>query len=523
MTDNRAGGARKPAIGVGVAYYGGMNIEHAHYVRMLAREGIPVFEIHDCAYSEIAKAEVLREAVSTQCECTIILSHNAEIDPEEIRAIARAAVESNSIYVRNSYRHSRFIHLVSKFRSATRTTNFDSCEYDVIAIPWTCLKRLIQSNSANEYSNTAIVDTVMSKQVRAFFSPWDTNGEPLGTLHYYLTPDKAFIERAREAGINVLSWLPQGGGSLKIILRETNTIKNNIASGYALCIPSFGNLDCEQQSAVYELQKLGMYTLELNGYPHIDQARAILVAQSDSVGAKGVMFIDHDIMFRPQDVLSVIAEAEVRQDPVAAVYNMRKTAHSLIGAIDVPHESEVTFFKGGKVYPALYSGLGFCAIPMGVFSDICDSHWLPALRTSIPEFTVRPYFKLDTSEGYYSGEDVSFCRKVQGLSVKHIKGEVTEGTPNTVDWDIRREGKGAGHRVWADTRIRIFHKGSYYYAIEDHSIAVPRYGTVKAKHVRTRAEARAMLHDASQLSPRAQERALGLDDGSTHPHAGLES
>jgi hypothetical protein len=51
----------------------------------------------------------------------------------------------------------------------------------------------------------------------------------------------------------------------------------------------------------------------------------------------------------------------------------------------------------------------------------------------------------------YFGEDAAFCQRARD----------------------------AGHRIMADTTIRLYHIGSYHYGWEDAGMAVPRHGTYK--------------------------------------------
>jgi hypothetical protein len=74
-----------------------------------------------------------------------------------------------------------------------------------------------------------------------------------------------------------------------------------------------------------------------------------------------------------------------------------------------------------------------------------DAEDLPRLSTGISEAPCVPFFSHIQSRGVYFGEDISFCRRNQA----------------------------AGLDVFLDTRIRVYHKGSYCYGIEDVAMEVP--------------------------------------------------
>jgi hypothetical protein len=166
---------------------------------------------------------------------------------------------------------------------------------------------------------------------------------------------------------------------------------------------------------------------------------------------------------------------------------------------------------------ALYSGLGFSAIPKAVIHAL-DAQ-LPELFSVYLGEKIRPYYAHDVNGTYYSGEDASFCARVQGLTIKKIAGS---GSPNGHDWEVTPSDSAAltRHKVWLDTSRRIFHRGSYDYGIEDHSFAVPRYANLFGNLVGSREEC--ALFYADQVSQNAYERSQGLDAGAEAPHSILE-
>jgi hypothetical protein len=80
---------------------------------------------------------------------------------------------------------------------------------------------------------------------------------------------------------------------------------------------------------------------------------------------------------------------------------------------------------------------------------------LPRLQTGISDAPVVPFFSLLQRGGYYSGEDVSFCQRCHD----------------------------AGIPVQLDTRVRVYHKGSYCYGLEDVGMEVPYCHQLISRHV----------------------------------------
>ena len=271
--------------------------------------------------------------------------------------------------------------------------------------------------------------------------------------------------------------------------------------GYLVAVLYYGAVDREHDKCVRALNghPLVANTMELTGCPYIDIGRGIAataVLDSDQYG--GILFIDHDMVFDPAEAIATIQSAIDADATVGAAYSMRKSG-AIIGAIDgskLPEGRNICFFDGGEVLPANYLGMGMTAIPRSVLVRLVEASQqkharqldlvaqlrhilrhvtaavapdgepldaskaldlfeqlvpelrdedLPRLKTGISDAIVVPFFSLLQRQGYYYGEDVSFCAR------SHF----------------------AGLGVFVDTRRRVYHKGSYCYGIEDVGIEVP--------------------------------------------------
>lgn len=504
-------------IGIGVSHYGPYSPGHRDSMRKLLGSKIRTIELTGSAYPEIAYAELCRSALATKLDVLIFMSPKMSFTVEAVRWLAALA------------RHDKQIHKVG------HGLNFCAVPLEVL------LKMSEHSDRPGAYTNTGVIDTGFSEKARPFASPWKQQGDgsisvtPLSccALEHcdgiYLSPEQSFFERAMSVDVRIIDHSRETGAvdvpaptpitkRVKIGDAEMRLL-NGILHNYAFCIPTFGGLDFDQQQDLWELERAGCTIIEYRDCPYIDQSRSELTRLALETGHDGIFFIDHDIIFRPIDALAIIAEAERLQDVVSAVYCMRKTAHSLIGAVRHEIGGEVGFFEDGGLYPALYSGLGFSAIPRQVIEALDEK--LPLLWSDITKSLIRPYYALDVNGTYYSGEDASFCARVQGLTIRKIAGS---GNQNGHDWDLEPSPEKAltRHKVWLDTRQRIFHRGSYNYGIEDHSIAVPRYAHFKGRLVATRGEVRRLLAD--ELSPMALARAVGVDEEASEDgkHAILE-
>lgn len=300
---------------------------------------------------------------------------------------------------------------------------------------------------------------------------------------------------------------------------------------YLVGVLYYGPIDREHDKCVEALRNHPYIAtlFEMHGCPYIDIGRSTIatkVLDDESFG--GLLFIDHDMIFDFAEVTKVIESAEACQGVVGGAYSMRRPGNSMIGGIDQaqlePGEI-VTFFEGGGCRPAVYLGMGFTAIHRSVFEKLYRGSpkktldlgpstldmesgsessepqapspkpaaapavlsypelWkdpahgqrtpdaaqniekqkaayvidlgqpaLPRLKSGISAQDVVPYFSLLQAQGSYYGEDVSFCLRCHD----------------------------AGIPVQMDTRIRVYHKGSYTYGLEDCGMVVPFCSTLKS-------------------------------------------
>lgn len=230
---------------------------------------------------------------------------------------------------------------------------------------------------------------------------------------------------------------------------------------YAIACAYFGGLDPQHHEAVLALEfgEPRVRVMRTHGVPYIDQARALLAAAAlRELPDDGVlMFLDHDIIFHPSDLVSLVEQcAHGPYDVLGVPYSMRKEGGSVIGFFAPPPAGDdwsIGYYEAGGLYDAFGMGMGFTAVRMRVLRRLAEGMQRVRCGTSA---LVWPMFALELqanhsvlpdgeSIGFYHGEDVSFCRRASA----------------------------AGFRLGLDTRPRIGHKGTKIYAIEDTAFMVP--------------------------------------------------
>ena len=464
-------------FGVSISHYGGISWKLAELERELDQREVPILELRGCAYPEMGRSEQVRQARLSGVETLVFLDPHVEASMDGIEALV-AIAERHGVATTNAPTHPWAL--------------------ECAAIRRDVIEAMVREEE-RRYSNSAVDIIWNNAKVPAvpLASPWNRDGSSLVAGHY-LTDAQAFLERARLVGAVFADAEHEGLVSRRrrVVARSRNLerpLTDEPGSRFALCVPSFGALDLDQRAAVYALEKAGIATIALHDLPWIDIARSWLAERALESG-RGVFFLDHDIQFHPNDVLRLCEQALERDAVVAAPYCMRKSGKNIIGSFDLP-PGPISFFEAGDTFPAFYSGMGFAAVPKTVLEAIAlPSLECSALATSIGWGSkVRPWYALDCSTGFYAGEDVSFCNRVHDLAVS-IRPREDGHEPN---WQLSHSGRPA--RVFLDSRVRIFHRGSYDYGIEDVGIVVPRIGELRAIMTMDRSEARAMLVNAQEL------------------------
>lgn len=457
--------------GVSIGHYGKMSWAIAELQRELGRRGVPILDIRGAPYPEMARAEQVRRARVDGVGTLVFIDSHVSVSVGAIEQLVSAA-EAHGM-------------------ALPQPDSPYALEF--AAVTSRVLEAMVQAE-ARRYENSCVDVMWGSEKIPSVpvASPWHRDGSSLEP-GMYLTDSQAFVHRARETGAVVAELWPDGYFTSRKRIRTSAEnlnapVTHEPGSRYALCIPSFGGIDIDQQTMVFQLEKAGMTVLRIHDCPWIDLARSWLAETAMSVG-KGCFFLDHDIIFHANDVLRLCEQGLDKNAVVAGVYCMRRSGKNLIGSFDVK-PGPMTFFKNGSTLPAFYSGLGFAAVPYDVLAgiELRPLHSVALYQQAVQLHRVRPWFGLDCSTGFYAGEDVSFCNRVHDLAVRLRDA----GGPGLEpQWEMSHSGRPA--RVFLDSRVRIAHRGEYDYGIEDAGAVVPRIEELTTYAVASRAEARARL------------------------------
>lgn len=271
-----------------------------------------------------------------------------------------------------------------------------------------------------------------------------------------------------------------------------DTAPENVPN-WLVCTPYYGNPDLEHLECYEALvgmypelkkplrgQEIGGKILRIKSCAYIDMARAAAASKALELGAGGVFFIDHDIIFNPPEVIAMMRQAERERAIVYSLYSMRQSGRRLIGGL---HEdvTEIVCHEGGGLYRGDYGGLGFAAIPAWAIERLgadmleLETGWgkvkpIFSLRTSFPDWPELFDALLERGILHSSFSGVRLCRE----AFAEVVAALSDGQYHGEDNSFFIRAKRMGLPVLCDTRPRIFHKGAYKFALEDGQLAVPR-------------------------------------------------
>ncbi|HEV3383834.1 MAG TPA: class I SAM-dependent methyltransferase [Gemmata sp.] len=216
-------------------------------------------------------------------------------------------------------------------------------------------------------------------------------------------------------------------------------------SSCVILIPIGGAVDADCDDGLRELERRGYPVWRVRGYSAIDAARNQMATDALSQGFAELMWIDSDIAFDPNDVDRLRAH----NLPIACGLYPKKGPRQFACEF-LPGASQVKFGRPGGLEEIRYCGFGFTHIRREVFQTVQKQLKLPTCNKRFDSPLV-PFFapmEVDEPGGPWSiSEDYAFCERARKC----------------------------GFKVWADTRIRLWHVGPYRFGWEDAGSSKERY------------------------------------------------
>lgn len=215
--------------------------------------------------------------------------------------------------------------------------------------------------------------------------------------------------------------------------------------------PYYGGIDPDHLKGVAELMKLGWLEATVHNCGLVDHARAALagMALRDDHGFDVVLWIDSDVVFGAHQAVSIIRRARELDAMVGAPVIIKKVGGPLM-CIGLDEGAVLDFSDDGLPVPCLGVPFGFTAMPMHVLREVCEAEG-PSVGPG--GMQVWPAFSCIRAHGtdVYMSEDYSFCQRLRDI----------------------------GGRCYIDPSVRVGHKGSYVWTIEDLFFELPEIDRFK--------------------------------------------
>ena len=213
-----------------------------------------------------------------------------------------------------------------------------------------------------------------------------------------------------------------------------------------MLVPVGNSVEKDCELGLRELERRGYPVWRVYGYSAIDQARNQLATNALDQGFDELMWIDADVAFHADDV----ERLRSHQLPFSCGLYPKKGRRAFACNF-LPDTSPVQFGRTGGLISVDRVGFGFTHVRREVFERIRDVERLPLCNEIFGERLIpffQPLLVPDTIGHSYLAEDFAFCERAHR----------------------------AGFTIQADTRIRLWHIGSYRYGWEDAGRDVERFG-----------------------------------------------
>ncbi len=209
-------------------------------------------------------------------------------------------------------------------------------------------------------------------------------------------------------------------------------------------VPFQGFIHPQCEECLKELERRGYAVRRVGDYGTTDEARNRLATEALTDGFEETLWIDADIRFHADDVERIRSHPE----PIVTAIYPRKEQRALASQI-LPGTASLTFGHGGGMVELLYAATGFMLVRREAYLAIQRQMKLPVCNERFGHAII-PFFQ-------------PMIHKIE------------DGHWYLGDYSFSERARLSGFKIWADTRIRLWHVGWYSYGWEDVGIDWPRF------------------------------------------------
>lgn len=209
----------------------------------------------------------------------------------------------------------------------------------------------------------------------------------------------------------------------------------------AICLPTYGPAVRRHERALQMLQacEREWCVLELDS-PNLESARNIIAEGALRFKFQTCLWLDSDIVFKPESARMLVTESRARDALVGGIY-VRKELSLYPELAMLPETTELSCFEQGGVHEVAGLGFGFVAHPVHMLEGIANKLGLRHVKYHGKRL-YRPWFTVDPRWSDATTDDFAFCRRA-------------------------RE---AGYKLYVDTRHELRHVGLYDYKLSTNVI-----------------------------------------------------
>lgn len=140
------------------------------------------------------------------------------------------------------------------------------------------------------------------------------------------------------------------------------------------------------------------------GCPYISHARSTMLRKALDAKADVIVFIDHDVSWKPQDLLTLI---ETKGDVVCGTYRFKKDEEEYMGAV-LSNTDETPLVRADGNLLAHSAPAGFLKITKEAVNKFMTAY--PDLIYGDKYHPYVDLFNHGAHKGVWYGEDYAFCR-----------------------------------------------------------------------------------------------------------------
>lgn len=147
------------------------------------------------------------------------------------------------------------------------------------------------------------------------------------------------------------------------------------------------------------------------GDADIGRARSKVVADFLKNGADVLVMIDHDIIWRPGDLLHIALKAHENRAIVGGMVSKRSVGSGIASHLKVLFDP--AWLGTDKLLPTEYVGAGMMAVTREICEEVCA---FPECRGD----WINPFLQFFDQNGIYMSEDWAFSRRAQILGFQTL-------------------------------------------------------------------------------------------------------